>query len=172
MPLEIVARQASGAASAFFAVKTMLGWTINESLGGMNSELSVSVNVIATPLEQQVDRLWVLEGAQISAISNPGKGPSVEDQRALSVMQKSIKNEKGHYSVAIPIPLERSLPNNQVIAERRLARLAKKMARNPTLKQVNTEGMRSLIQRGYAEVQYLPHHPVINLNKPKIRIVF
>ena len=66
------------------------------------------------------------------------------------------------------------LPNNKAMAERRLAYLARKLEKNPTLKQAYDDSMQSLIHKGYAEkvpedspVQkgvkwYRPHHPVIN----------
>ena len=74
------------------------------------------------------------------------------------------------------------LPMNKAMAERRLAYLARKLDKNPTLKQAYDDSMQSLIHRGCAEkvpedspVQkgvewYFPHHPVINPNKPKIRV--
>ena len=99
-------------------------------------------------------------------------------------MEESITTEDGHYSIAVPFRQDvKSVPNNRVQAERRLACLAKKLQRNPALKEAYIDGMRSLIKKRYAEKLvdgtqmekgaewYIPHHTVANENK-KICIVF
>ena len=119
-------------------------------------------------------------------LNNSRKGLSVEDRKALDIMQESIRKEVDHYSVGIPFREDRMLPNNKAMAERsrRLPRLARKLEKNLTLKQAYDDSMQSLIHKGYAEkvleyssVQkgtewYLRHHPVINSNKSKILVVF
>ena len=98
-------------------------------------------------------------------------------------MKGSIKNEDGHYSVAIPFREDSYLPDNKVLAERRLDSLVKKFRSNPALKQGYVEAMEKLVEKGHAEqvpplegkpgaTSYVPHHPVINKNKGKIRVVF
>ena len=128
---------------------------------------------------------WELDGASIQQASSNEKGHSVEDRRALKIMEESITKEDGHYSIAVPFRQEvKSLPNNRVQAERRLACLAKKLKRNPSLKEVFVDEMRSVIAKRYAEKVvdgtqvekgaewYIPYHPNVNENKKKIRIVF
>ena len=71
------------------------------------------------------------------------------------------------------------------MAEKRLMSLKRKLSRNESLHQEYTRGMKDLMSQGYAvpvperdiarddgKVWYLPHHPVVNPNKEKIRIVF
>ena len=71
------------------------------------------------------------------------------------------------------------------MAEKRLSSLGSKLSKNHDLHQKYTDGMNDLLRQGYAvpvpeqdihrndgRVWYLPHHPVINPNKEKIRIVF
>ena len=71
------------------------------------------------------------------------------------------------------------------MAERRLSSLKRKLIKNHDLYQKYTDGMNDLLEKGYAvpvakeevykndgKIWYLPHHPVINPNKEKIRIVF
>ena len=84
----------------------------------------------------------------------------------------------GHYTLPVPFKKENpDLPNNRAVAHRRLATLGKKLRRDPMLKDSYTRGMSDLLTKGYAtmradgKVWYLPHHPVINPNKDKPRIV-
>ena len=71
------------------------------------------------------------------------------------------------------------------MAEKRLSSLRRKLSKNQDLHQKYTDGMNDLLKQGYAvpvpeqdihrrdgKVWYLSHHPVINPNKEKIRIVF
>ena len=94
--------------------------------------------------------------------------------------------EEGHYTLPIPFREEQPyLPDNRQMAERRLTSLARKLRRDPALHAQYTAGMMDLEDKGYAvrvpkgevsrddgRVWYLPHHPVINPNKEKPRIVF
>ena len=77
------------------------------------------------------------------------------------------------------------LPDNLEMAKRRLASLARKLRREQKLHAQYTAGMQDLVNKGYAarvpeeevdrrdgRVWYLPHHPVVNPNKDKPRIVF
>ena len=134
-------------------------------------------------LEQQIEQFWKIEGAQLNSHR---RGLSIEDQRALDTMHKSIREEGGHYHVAIPFRGEKLLPNNKALAETRLVSLGKRLQRNLVLKIAYTESMASLMQKGHAEKVdesitkrtpeggewYLPHHPVISPSKSKIRVVF
>ena len=130
----------------------------------------------------QIERFWKLDDVSIQEASGNEKGHSVEHRRALQIMEESIIKEDGHYSIAVPFRQEvKSLPNNRVQAERRLACLAKKLERNPALKEAYVDVMRSLIEKQIVvngtQVKkgaewYIPHHPVVNENKKKTRIVF
>jgi hypothetical protein len=59
---------------------------------------------------------------------------SVEDRKALSIMENSAKLVDGHYQIALPwrngTP---SLPNNKEMVEKRLISLQWPLKRNPVL---------------------------------------
>ena len=111
-------------------------------------------------------------------------GASQEDKRFLQILEEGAKLVNGHYE--IPLPFKRvdvQLPNNKVQAEKRLASLKKKMARNNKFKDDYIKFMKELTSKGYAKESskvaesghcwYLPHHGVYHPNKPgKIRVVF
>ena len=112
---------------------------------------------------------------------------SVEDKQVLQLWSKSVSMEHGHYELGIPFksnPPE--LPDNRLMAERRLQSLKRRLLMNPDLLKPYTKEMEAVIAREHAErvvtedadeVQgrgwYLPHHCVMNPNKPeKLRIVY
>ena len=78
------------------------------------------------------------------------------------------------------------LPNNRKIAEARLSSLRRKFQKDPELESKYRRTMQDYIDRGYArklsnleaettssKTNYLPHHAVLNPNKPgKVRVVF
>ena len=109
----------------------------------------------------------------------------LNDKIALDVWDRSIHGVDGHYELDIPFnKVPPDLPNNKVMAERRLEFLRRKMVKNPEFATRYKTGMQGYIDEGYAEkgdnekgpkgmVWYIPHHVVFNVNKPdKLRIVF
>ena len=109
---------------------------------------------------------------------------SVNEKRALNIVEESMCFKEGHYEM--PIPWKDSnevIPNNQFVAEQRLTHLKKKLSRNSSLKDSYSLFMDDLVVEGYAKkvseddkkqiVWYLPQHHVVNQKKPdKVRIVF
>ena len=108
------------------------------------------------------------------------------DRTVLARWKEEVTYEDGHYTLPIPFrePQPR-LPDNLEMAKRRLASLARKLRQEQKLHAQYTAGMQDLVSKGYAarvpeeevdrrdgRVWYLPHHPVINPNKDKRRIVF
>ena len=111
---------------------------------------------------------------------------SVDDRRVLALWDEKVSFSGGHY--VLPIPFKSStlkLPDNRQMAEKRLASLKRKLEKDKDLHRKYVDGMSDLLEQGYAvpvpeqdvrrsdgKVWYLPHHPVVNPNKEKIRIVF
>ena len=95
-------------------------------------------------------------------------------------------HDDGHYTLPIPFRHEEPwLPDNKKMAETRLNLLRKKLEKDAKLREKYTEGMQDLLDKGHTievppaeigrqdgKVWYLPHHPVVNPNKDKPRIVF
>nr|XP_054770423.1 uncharacterized protein LOC129278240 [Lytechinus pictus] len=185
LPLEVKA----GAPGEVYAVKTALGWTLNGPLGNgglqnfqaSSSFISDAGNVL---LEEQVHKFWKLEGTEY--LHDEEKGMSVNDKKALKIWQEGVCRDGDHYQ--LPIPLAKrpdDLPSNIQVARNRLESLKRRLERETCLHAKYNEGMKALLEEGYAEevpveipkkgegVWYLPHHPVFNPNKPdKTRIVF
>ena len=168
-----------------YAVMTRLGWSVSGPVSHNMVKVPPTSHYIANGdlLQEKVERFWKIES---SGIYEREKGMSIEDRRVLELWDKNVRFSDGHYS--LPIPFKNpalTLPDNRQMAERRLSSLKRKLIKNHDLYQKNTDGMNDLLKKGYAvpvakeevykkdgKIWYLPHHPVINPNKKKIRIVF
>ena len=169
-----------------YAVRTIFGWTINGPLG-RNRRTYRSTNYIRNDntLSKQFEKFC---NAEFNDSSFDNKlAMSVEDLRAVNIMETSIQLVNGHYELAMPWKhFPPHLPNNRPLAEHRLRLLKKRLVRNPDLFAKYAESMDNLINKGFARkvptnslvqpegvLWYLPHHPVFSPSKPdKTRIVF
>ena len=135
-------------------------------------------------LNQQLERLWKtdFENSEVETRVSA----SVEDKRALEVMERTLKMVDGHYQVALPWRYDPPyLPNNRVVAEQTGLLLKKRLLRDEAMPEKYKATMTDYIEKGHAEmipeeelelndrpVWYLPHHPVTHPLKPdKVRVV-
>ena len=107
---------------------------------------------------------------------------SRNDMRFLEKMENQVHvSESGHYEMPLPFREETPiLPNNRILAEKRLNHLKKKFQNDPAYHELYAEQMNSLFRNKYAEVVsgsgdegkvwYIPHHGVKQPNK--LRVVF
>ena len=167
------------------AVRLPIGWVISGPSPDRSSLNSSSFNCVTddTSLTEQIKTWYELEsyGAfkQVDA-------RSAADKRALSI----LKTETVHDGERYTVPMlwsdnDVSLPNNYYSSLAQLKSLEKKLDKDPLLREKYTETIREDISKGYvitvnphdpssrAEREwYLPHHPVLNPNKPgKVRRV-
>ena len=169
-----------------FAIKTKFGWTLNGPLGrskmrGVNCLFSQS-NCCDEDVRLQLVKYFDREFDDSLSVNK--KAMSVDDRKALKIVEDSICFKEGHYQIPIPWKdCEDIIPNNRFMAERRLEHLSKKLSKDKLLKDSYVHFMNSLIADGYAKkisedeenriACYLPHHSVANQKKPdKVRIVF
>ncbi len=181
-PKEVIERHGKGP----YAIRTVLGWTVNGPLGRSRAEPH-NVNFIRadTNLSKQFQKFCDME---FNDSTYHGRAEmSKEDFRALSLIEDSARLNDGHYEIALPWKESPpSLPYNRPLAEHRLNLLKKRLQRNPDLLKKYSDNMDDLLAKGYATkvsrfdfdnpqqpLWYLPHHPVYNPNKPdKMRVVF
>ena len=109
---------------------------------------------------------------------------SIEDRRALAIMESMVQVIDGHYQLSLPWKYENpSLPNNRAMAVKRLDLLKRRLEKDVDLKRKYKETVEEYIFLGHAQkipdgqvgtpVWYLPHHPVVHPQKPdKRRVVF
>jgi hypothetical protein len=183
VPIEV----RKGEAGSPFAVKTIFGWTINGPLPGGRNNKGVTSNFVHADLKNEIETFWRSEATTVpQCIDEDSTSLSVEDRRAISIWNKSIRRDGEHYSLDIPFKrFPPKLQSNLSMASQRLEGLKRRLAKDETLLQTYRLYMNELFEKGYAEevpsdgiraegrVWYLPHHPVVNKNKPeKVRIVF
>lgn len=114
------------------------------------------------------------------------KAMSIEDQRAMTILDSTTKFVDGRYEVGMlwkkdpPV-----LPNNRVQAERIVKQLLKRIQANPEFARKYKAVMDDYEAKGYARrltkeeastsssiTFYLTHHGVMSSAKPKLRVVF
>ena len=176
-----------------YAIRTPLGWTLMGPMERNDSEdCHLNVNFVRSSetlredndcLVRQLERFWDVENAGV--IPESKLSMSVEDKRALAIMEQSVKLEDGHYQIALPWrQYPPFLPYNRFMAERRLQALKNRLLQDGELLENYKATMEQYLSMGHARrvpldeistqdkpLWYLPHHPV--LNKPgKTRVVF
>ncbi|XP_038049665.1 uncharacterized protein LOC119723179 [Patiria miniata] len=187
IPLEV----RRGNADEPYATRTALGWTVNGPIGGELHHGKAEFNFIQActkpevSLDAQVEQFWKLDTPQVLAARVPQM--SVNDKKVIDVWECSLTMVDTHYQMDIPFRvLPPQLPNNRSLAEKRLQSLGRRLAKNPEMHDRYKAEIENLLDKGYAErvlssdidaspggTWYLPHHNVVNPNKPeKLRIVF
>lgn len=169
-----------------YAVRTVFGWTINGPLERKgNSARTANFIRADNEFSQQFAKFCNLEFSDSVYDKDPGM--SKEDLHAMNIMEQSVKLKEGHYEIALPwrnVPP--NLPDNRPLAEHRLKLLRRRLLKNQELLLKYSSFMEDLVKNGHARkvpqdrlthpvgaVWYLPHHPVLNPNKPdKVRVVF
>ena len=171
-----------GAKGDPFAVKTLLGWSLN---GPVSPSGAVSKKVIShfvtTEPSDDISKLWNLEGDDVFS---DRQAWSKEDAKVIEMWDQQVKLVDRHYELPVPWRPEASFPNNFVVAMSRLNSLRKNLEKRGLLQKYKGE-LSKLIQKGYAEpvprdectghseTWYLPHQAVVTDKKPgKLRIVF
>ena len=170
-----------------FGVRTDLGWSIVGPIARKQKTYKgnklVHCNRIVTshkPTLKPRDACSILERDFHEETGSEEK-TSQEDIQFIRTIENSIeKNEEGYLEMPLPFRNEPNLPNNKVMAQKRLELLKRKLQHNQELKQEYISFMQKIIDNGDAEetVQeeeqewYLPHHGVYHPKKRKLRVVF
>ena len=201
-PLEILQKRDKDP----YAFKTRLGWWI-VGPANQNNYNTVSYNRIAVRQEnaKQVgthffqvenkahdievpDMLQKIYNPDFTECHHMANKEMVEtlqeDKSFFEILEKGAKLVIGHYEILLPFRrVDVQLPVNKVQAEKRLASLKRKMARNNKSKDDYIKFMKELTSKGYAKESskvaesghcwHLPYHGVYHPSKPgKICVVF
>ena len=134
-------------------------------------------------LKRELERLWKTDFGDSVVSTKPCQ--SVEDKKAVELMERSLKKVNGHFQVALPWKsYPPSLPNNGEMAERRCQLLKRRLLKDEDLLLKYKTTMGDYIEKGHAEkipveelnpninsVWYLPHYPVVHALKLE-RVVY
>ena len=174
-----------------FARRTLFGWTIVGPTGSREQSTSrgtrvVDVNVtLVDPLRKALEQQWNHDFGDLD--STQKESMSVNDRKALKIMEDTVAIVNGKYRLAIPWKVEpETLPNNRRTAEVRLKHLKRKLEGDSKLHEQYVTTVEKYIADGHArqlkakEVTqdsggqwFLPHHPVFKKSNPsKCRVVF
>lgn len=180
MPLEV----RKGDAKEIFAVRTLLGWSLNGPLASLSSVSKKVMSHFITVTEMENENEGQTETIVTDCDLQDELGMSVEDKRVLKLWDENVKLVNGHYQVPIPFRENVCVPNNVSVAAKRLESLKSSLERKKLFQRYDDEIVK-LHEKGFAEkvpvydinrntgVWYLPHHAVTSANKPgKIRVVF
>ena len=172
--------------NGLYGYRFPLGWSIAGPLTSRERR-EAAINFLSVGLrpEDPIERFWKIEDY---GATKAGERPlSVEDKRALEILEDTTAFIDGHYEVGLLWKGdEPQLPNNRALAERRAELLRRRLTRagNEEMAAKYRGVMNDYISKGYARkltpeetaketscTWYLPHHPVTNPNKPgKLRI--
>ena len=142
-----------GKAGEPYAVRTILGWAILGPVGtGQSRSKKTNVNFYRYGddiLDQQVKQFF--EYDTFEKVESIGKVMSVEDLKALNIMENTVCKRGGHYQVGMLWRSENPwLPNNIEMAKARLRSLHRKLLRDKDLHKKYSDFMKNLFTKGYA----------------------
>ena len=191
VPREVV----EGPPGTPWAVRTLLGWIVTgraprQSMCTSDDQYVHHVRVTdersaLADLQNQVKKFWTTE--TFGTKYEKAELHSESDKRALSILDKTTKRVAERYETGL---LWRDdcvqLPDNHEAAVTRLKAVERRLTRDPELCKSYCETVNKYVTEGHASkvsedagshVQgrtwYLPHHAVLNPNKPgKVRVVF
>ena len=193
----MISHVVEGSCKGPIAAKTPLGWTIfgrddqhtvqtqhlHINKCGIHSASGSARDYVED--HDEIKSFWTTEG--FGTMVQLEESMSIEDQLIIKESEESTHlAENGHYKVKMPFK-EDSVPefDNYPVAERRFSQLSNKFKRQPDLYKSYKEVIDGYIHKGYARkltseeldagkaAWILPHHAVLNPNKPKkIRVVF
>ena len=168
-----------------FATQTIFGWVLNGPLGRKSNHVPTANFVEANDqLNRQFEEFCNREFDD--SIYESKTLMSQNDQRALKIMEDTVKIVNGHYEMALPWKnYPPCLQNNKSLAQHRLDFLKRKLEKDPVTCSKYKDFMKDLLRNGYARKVrdhdlgpldnhwYLPHHAVFHPQKPgKICVVF
>jgi hypothetical protein len=176
------------------ASKGILGWQVfgpcykrGTHPNSVRSKGFVNFHQSLDPLMDNVNRMWTTEFSEVFD-KDTKVNMSVEDKKALDIMDNSVVFKEGHYHIELPWRDEEvSLPNNYSTALHRLKSLKNRLSKDAKMLSSYTETVNKWVSTGQArkvskqELEapatgkewFLPHHPVVNVHKPgKVRVVY
>ncbi|KAI3359305.1 hypothetical protein L3Q82_002621 [Scortum barcoo] len=187
-PWHVINRRGNGP----YAVRTVLGWTVNGPLRDNTNSDSVNCGYS----QATVNRISVENVEQLllqqynhdfpERLCDDKVEMSQEDQQFMNCVRDSTYHANGHYVIGLPKKkFVVTMPNNHSVAVQRPLTLKRKFKRNPIFHQEYSDFMKDMIEKGYAirvsqnqlsqqdgKLWYVPHHGVYHPQKRKLPVVF
>lgn len=172
------------------ASRTQLGWVVHGTvprriIKSQDSVLHVTEKCTGKHEDERLHNLVEFHFTIDALGVAQQRRVSEADQRAMKLVQETIKKTKDGYEVGLPWRQDKiKMPPSYDQAFRRLKSMERKMDSDPTFAAEYTTQIENLLKKGYAEPcdgsemssrvgWFLPHFAVQNINKPgKQRLVF
>ncbi|XP_064637049.1 uncharacterized protein LOC135493569 [Lineus longissimus] len=165
--------------------RTMLGWFVIGPDKSVDSITSISFVRKENP---DVSRLYNFEtiGVRAPNCDCPEDMMSREDKKAMDMFASSCHKDGDRYVIGLPWKKDPSLlPDNRVLAEKRLASLERSLAKTPEKAVMYDKVISQYLENGWAvqvdedepvtgPLYYLPHHGIYRPEKisTPLRVVF
>lgn len=127
-PLDVIQSVEDGP----YAIKTMLGWTVNGLLGEKNDAQEQSVISIHRISVVKLDELWEQQfKTDFPECVSDNQELSKEDQQFLDLVSKSLKLVDGHHCIGLPLK-EKEIwtTDNRSVAEQHTLNLKRRFKRD------------------------------------------
>ena len=137
-------------------------------------------------LDQQLENFWTIESDGTHSFESSKVMFNKEERTALDILEKTTVKNGNHYESLLWKNEEIKLPYNRGLAVNRFKSTENKFNRNPEIATKYKETVISYIESGSTRklskeeadstsniTNYIPHHSVVNTNKPgKLRVVY
>ncbi|XP_064645133.1 uncharacterized protein LOC135498680 [Lineus longissimus] len=147
-PWDIIKSEGNG----LYAVKTVLGWTINRPLNETSNKGTVSINRVSidqVPLEEQLKKFYETDFRERTIDDKPEF--SAQDKKFMAMAEASVTlQDNSKYELGLPLKDGTIMPNNKRQAEQRLAMLKKRFQRDETYHEEYSLFMGNVLEKGYA----------------------
>ena len=168
------------------AILKPLGWVL---MGGKGNGDCVNTNLLLNEtgnLSRTVEQFWAMESYGTVSKGSVSLKP-LQEQRALKHLENTVEYKNNRYTVRnLWKENQPSLPFSKSVALSRFSSLEKKFERDPEFANKYKETINEYVNKGHAVrltqensknvtpiTNYVPHHGVVNSNKPgKVRVVF
>ena len=155
------------------AKKSKLGWYV---IGADDKKRTSECCSIHFVRKINMEKFYEFETLGVQAVncSCPKLALSLDDKRAMELMEQSCKLENDRYVIGLPLKKDKSLlPDNRPLAETRLRSLEKSLSKNNEKARMYDEVISQYTANNWAiplreedlkadtkPVYYLPHHPL------------
>ena len=169
------------------AVRLPIGWVLSGPLPSSSTFVSSCFKAIIEPEQDLVEQLRTWYELESYGAMKEVDPRSSADRRAVEILEKTTKHDGQRYQVGMLWANDDlDLPNNYYSALVQLKSLEKRLSKDEELRSKYSKNINDDFEKGYVfrvenpkdpsqrskREWYLPHHPVINPNKPgKIRRV-
>ena len=169
------------------AKKTKLGWYV---IGANKERRTSELCSIHFVRKIDLEKFYEFETLGVQAVNCPcpKSAPSLDDKRAMELMEQSCKVDNNRYVIGLPWKRDKSLlPYNRSLAEIRLRSLEKSLSKNEEKARMYDNVIKQYVANNWAiplneedlkadrkPIYYLPHHGVYRPDKKStpLRVVF